>query len=563
MIIITLQVDRKSMNTFIFRRALFLLLSSILIVSCIRDLDESLDKINRVNRVTISPEFAAPLVSSRLTLADILKQTPTSFVKIDDQNLIHIVYRGELISLEAKDFASLSDQNFTGAISLNAVQIADLTANGSTQFSFSTIFNFGIPDMEIDSVLMKISTFLATLSTDLQHDVSIKLDLPGVKRNNVPLSETFDLPYGGENPLTKNIGLSKAFFDLTQSGDKDFSQLLALFEITVTEVAGNPVSATDEIRFEADFLYNEYEVMFGYLGEIDASPDEADTIDFSIFSNSNSTGTTTGTFTINDPKVTVIIGNSYGMPMLGKIKEFSTYSEKHGASVLTGYPDPLVIPVPNKNQIGETLTDSFYLDKSNSNLATLINNIPDKLVYSAGVVINPPGTTERNFITYNSKVTFTTDIDIPLYGSADGFVLEQDQPINLDFEDVEELESVTLKLYIENEFPVDVGMQIYFVDSMDNVLDSLIQPYQLFLESPAVDGNGRIIGHTSKTMDFVISRDRLENIRKTKIARIRSTLNTYKPGSGAQPEVKFYSDYGIFIKIGVQAKAMIDINITE
>jgi len=551
------------MNTFIFRRALLVILSSVILVSCIRDLEESLDKINRVNRVTISPEFAAPLVSSRLTLADILKQTPTSFVEIDDENLIHIVYRGELISLEAKDFAALSDQKFSGAISLNAIQIADLTTNGSTTFSFSTIFNFGIPDMEIDSVLMNISTFLANLSTDLQHDVSIKLDIPGIKRNNIPLSETFNLPYGGENPLIKNIGLSKAFFDLTQSGDKDFSQLLALFEITVTEVAGNPVSATDEIQFDADFLYNEYEVMYGYLGEIDASPDEADTIDFNIFTNSNSTGATTGTFTINDPRVTVIIGNSYGMPILGKIEQFSTYSEKHGTSNLTGYPDPLVIPVPNKNQIGETLTDSFTLDKSNSNLPALINNIPDKLVYSAGVIINPPGTTERNFITYNSKVTFTTDIDIPLHGSADGFVLEQDQPINLDFEDVEELESVTLRLYIENEFPIDVGIQIYFVDSMDNVLDSLIQPYQLFLESPAVDGNGRIIDHTSKTMDFVIGRERLENIRKAKIARIRSTLNTYKPNAGPQPEVKFYSDYGIFIKIGVQAKGIIDFNITE
>lgn len=525
---------------------------------CIRDLEESLDKINRVSNVKWSPEFAVPLVSSKLTLGDILKQTPNAFIRIDSDNLIHIVYRDEVVSLLAKDFAKFNAQKFSGNINLSPMQMSELTTNGSTRINFSTIFNFGIQDMEIDSVIMKACALATKITSTLQHDVEIKLSLPGIRKDGTSFSATFNIPYNpGNNTLSRNISLSGWHFDLTQSGDKQFSQLLANFEITVTEVSGNGVSASDEIAFNADFLYNEYEVMFGYVGEKQIASSIPDTMVFNIFTASNTSGATTGTFSISDPRIKVIMTNSYGVPISAEIVEFSTLSTRNGKTQLTGYPDPLVVPVPSRSQIGQTLRDSFTLNKGNSNISSILSNIPDKLIYQTGILINPPGTTERNFILPTSNVTFTVDVDIPLHGTADGFVLEQTQPIDLDFEDIEELESATIRLYTENEFPMDVGLQIYFVDNSNLVLDSLIQPYQLFLQSPVVGASGRIEQKTSKTMDFVINRARLDKIQNTDHVLIKGTLNTFKPG-GPQPDVKFFSDYGIYVKLGVQAKATIN-----
>jgi hypothetical protein len=559
------------MKLSIFRNLTLVTLVSLLLVSCIRDLEETIDKLNKINRAKFNPEFAGPLLYSRLTIADMIDESPTNFLEIDDENLIHIVYRGELISLEAKDFAAFSTQKLNTAVTLSTTQINELITNGSAKITYSTVFDYGITDMEIDSVYMNICGFVTRLSTDLQHDISLKVTIPEIKILNNPFTAIFDLPYnGGSKQLVKVDSLNSSFFDLTKSGDLSHSQLRADIEITVTETNGNSVSATDEIRFNNDFLYNEYEIMFGDVGDVDISPDEADTISFGLFENSNSTGLGSGTFTINDPQLKVIMSNSYGAPIEGVIKQFSTYSDKYGYTAATGYPDPIVIPVPDKTQIGKTLSDSFTLDKTNSNLSSLVSNLPDKFVYHAGILINPPGTIERNFVLYDSKVTFVTDIDIGLYGSADGFVIEQDQPLELDFEqddstlgDKIELESATLRLYTENEFPLDLGLQVYFLDSSDNVLDSLIQPFELFLESPEIDQDGRVIGNTTKTLDFKINKARLDNLKKTATAKIRGTFNTYKDGSGTQPEVKLYSDYSIFVKISVEAKALMDIRITE
>ncbi|MBO6517309.1 MAG: hypothetical protein JJ975_12235, partial [Bacteroidia bacterium] len=175
---------------------------------------------------------------------------------------------------------------------------------------------------------------------------------------------------------------------------------------------------------------------------------------------------------------------------------------------------------------------------------------------------NPPGTTERNFITYNSELKIETDIDIPLQGSADGFVLNKEIDLvefTNDLEDIDELDEITLRLFLENDFPVDVDLQVYFQDTMGNTLDSLIEPSQLLLRSATVDADGRTISPASYTLDFNVSRTRFNNLREARKGLVRAKLNTYN-GTSPQPEVRFYENYGIAVKLGIQAKASIKTN---
>lgn len=547
---------------------LFIFLSTALILflaACIRDIDDTITKLEKIKSVKWNPEFAAPLVSSRLTLNDLIQQAPGSFIEVDDEDLIHIVYRSELLSLKAKDFASIPDEKFDGTITLHPLQILQFQNTGVLNIQFPTVLEFGGEDMEIDSVLMRVSAFTSKIGSDFQHDVKVNIKVEGITKNGAFLDVTYDLPYNGSvSEIKKNVDLSGYQFDLTKSGDKEFSQAVATFDITITEKPGNPITTTDELRFNLDFLYNEYEWLFGYLGEVNISPNEPDTMVLDIFASSNTNGGSSGTFYLENPKIKVIIGNSYGLPIKAHVDEFSTYSDRFGTTSLNGLPDPIKVPNVTKADMGKILRDSFYLDKNNSNIQALLSNVPESFIYGAGFIINPPGSKVRNFILYNSQIRFTVDIDIPLFGSADGFVLEKKQPFSLDFDDdVADLESATLRLYLENEFPVDVGVQIYFLDTLGKVLDSLIQPSQLLLTSPVVGPNGKIISPTSKTMDFVLDQKRINSIKNATDIKIRGTLNTYKPGSGLQPPVRFLSEYGFYVKLGVQAKALISTSLEK
>ncbi|MBO6517310.1 MAG: hypothetical protein JJ975_12240, partial [Bacteroidia bacterium] len=77
-------------------------------------------------------------------------------------------------------------------------------------------------------------------------------------------------------------------------------------------------------------------------------------------------------FRIGDPRIKFRISNSYGIPISARLSEFSTISRTSGKLTATGFPDPLVIPTPSRQEIGQTKVDSFELTKSNSNIADMV-----------------------------------------------------------------------------------------------------------------------------------------------------------------------------------------------
>lgn len=527
---------------------------------CIRDIEESFNKISDVKQVEWDPTIAAPIVKTRLTIEDFLNQTSTAFLEIDDDNLIHVVYRGELGSIKASQLAGIPPQNFNGSFGLTQFHINELNNNGSVTINASTIFNFDLTSAEMDSLYMKACALATQLSSDLQHDLSIKLTIPGIQLNGADYTHTFDLPYSGSTPSTVSASdnVSGAFFDLTKSGVQNFNQLRAFFDITVNKVGNNPISTSDMVSFNTNMLYNEYTVMYGFITGSDISPNTGDSIEFDLFKGVDSSLRDID-FSIGDPRVKVIIENSYGIPINASITDFAVVTTDGDRIVATGYPAPLPIPTPTRQQIGETVRDSFELNKNNSNIADLVSNVPRRLIYDYDAQVNPPGTTERNFVTYNSELKVIVDIDVPLDGSGNGFVLNRELPLDSsfqDFEDVEELDEVNLRLYIENDFPVDVDLQIYFKDQDSVIVDSLFVPSQLLLRSPAVDANGIITGPEKYTIDITMDKARFEKIRDAKTGLVTAKLNTTRSGN-TYPNVKFLSNYGITVKLGLQARAVV------
>jgi hypothetical protein len=314
--------------------------------------------------------------------------------------------------------------------------------------------------------------------------------------------------------------------------------------------------------FNTDFLYNEYNVLYGFIGKRTISPDDKDSIEFDLFRGVDSNLTNVD-FRISDPRIKFYISNSYGIPMSAQISEISTISRSAGKLTATGFPDPLVIPTPTRQQIGETLIDSFELNKNNSNVADMISNIPQHLIYGFGAEVNPTGTTSRNFITYNSELKISVDIDVPLAGRADGFELSQEVDISdmtTDLDDIDQLEEILVRMFLKNDFPVDVDLQLYFQDSSGTTLDSLFKDGQMLLRSAVVDGNGRVTQSQDYRLDISMTREQFERIKTSTQGLITAKLNTLKQ-NGSQPEVKFYSDYGIGFKLGVHAKASIKLDV--
>ncbi len=72
-----------------------------------------------------------------------------------------------------------------------------------------------------------------------------------------------------------------------------------------------------------------------------------------------------------------------------------------------------------------------------------------------------------------------------------------------------------MKIFIENQFPIQQSMQAYFMDSLMNVVDSLFnQPF--VIASANVDGQGYSIDKPLSTNEILLNPQKFDNLKKAK-----------------------------------------------
>jgi hypothetical protein len=108
-----------------------------------------------------------------------------------------------------------------------------------------------------------------------------------------------------------------------------------------------------------------------------------------------------------------------------------------------------------------------------------------------------------------------------------------------------------------NDFPLDVEMQLLFMDSSQVVIDSLFTNGQSFVLKGAPIGPAPALRTSTPShtvTEVFVDSERLNNLGKAKEMIIRGRLTTNNDGFDL---VKVYQDYEIELKLGVKAKLQI------
>lgn len=537
---------KKSKNAFV-PVILFLLLLIFTLNSCIKDNFE----LKKLAQTEWNPNIAVPLVYSSLSIQDLLtKNDKSGLIQIDSNHFCTLVYQGNLFSTMASDLVKLPDQ--VGApysASLDLTQIPILVANSSITVPFSqkVDFNTGSNSPKIDSMIFKYGRIEISMNSDFEYNGKIKVQIPAAKKNGVPFSEVLNLNYSGSVPVIVNtaIDLTNYHFDMTVGGTSS-NQFVVNYELTLTGPGNKPTTA-NRVLFSYAFKNLQFDRIYGDLGQLPLSL-EKDTVDISIFKNSLGAGM----ISLADPRLKMIFTNSYGVPIKASVSELDAYSPGAVPYQVTGCPNPLPIYSPGLNQIGQSLTGSFTLNNTNSNLVTIIKSIPKSFIYKIDSQTNPNGATHNNFILDSSRFKVDMEVLLPLWGTAKNFILLDTSDFKMEQQLTDQVESATIRTYNSNGFPIDIAMQVYFTDSTYKKLDSLILPYQLILKSAVVNpSTGKVIAPTEKTYDVLLTRERVSNLKTAKHILTKAVATTV---SGGNTNIKIYSNYKIDVKLGVQAK---------
>jgi hypothetical protein len=523
--------------------ALFVLLALVLSLNgCIKDEDLNFDK---VTTGEWNPEFAVPLIQSKLSIKDITDMNEDGMFSVNN-NQVSLVYDANIYSIYGYEFFPPVNQSdfqsiqFTGADSLALYLLDTLTITQNRVISLSFPNNEQIDSLNFNSGQLRIE-----LNSTIPHDGTLNITIPSATLNGVPFSKSIPLSAATTNPVFVQDLSDMSGYNMGTKNAGMPNMLMVNLSVTFikTDTISNSLNKSLDITTAFDSIAPES--LFGFFGQREFIMGD-DSTQISIFNNFQG-----GSIQVDNPKMTISLYNSFGMPLDAQINTLSAILENGTVMPLTGpIPSPLIdFPL----SFGQTASNSFTFDKNNSNIKQVINSAPKYFVYNIGAGTNAPLPT-YNFMSEMSSFRADMKIEIPLKGHISGFTIQD--TVDFSIGDIEQIASATFRINISNGFPIHAYTQLYFTDENYNILDSMFTYSQdRIVEAAPVDANGVVTAPMIRSADEEFEGIRLQHLLAAKKILIKGVLSTT---DAPNTMVSIYDNYILDFKLGVRTKLKIE-----
>jgi len=537
------------------RLLLFLIIEAFIINSCIEPSDFDFSK---MTTPVYSGEWAIPLVTSHITLRDILSNQ-NSALQTDAQGLVSFVYNiKNMASQSADQMMKIPDQNL--AVQYFSFPTTNPPIDLSAGKQYSTSFSADIPltlansTPKLDSIYIKTGTIRIPINTNFNKSATITFQAPNIINKTTRLK--IAIPTLNISQITPNsfvtVDLSNCILILKKvSGVPNTIH----FDVNMT-IQGSATSSlpTYTLNMPLGITNLQFASMYGDLGQFTSSLSQ--TIDLSVFKTNLGGGFqfAPGAISLN-----MNIDNSFGIPVRFTATTFNAHSD-----INTPHDQPISLftpPTPNVIDVGAPtvigLTKTTTVASTNANIGDAFNNSPDKIILVANSLTNPLGVGTLNFVTDKSVLNVNMDLMLKFFASINNFTFQD--TLSFDLNNIDQLESLALRINTTNGFPLGAKLQAYFTDQNYNVLDKMFtEPLTEILKPALLSGAPDYKTTTPTTFQFpdiVYDQTRISKIVKAKIIILNVTLNTTNNGL-----VKIYDSYYFDSKIAVKVKPKLQSN---
>ena len=547
------------------KKILFLLFVGLTFFACV---DEDDFDLGRLSQTTINPTLEANVMTMDFTAEDLLNQIA------DTANGIELVL-GEDSSLFLrliKDFslnaADLDDDYFNKTLDLplfdfNLADISIPNLGGSVPFTsdivvvnnetmqvaFAPFENFGEGDydIDIDSVLLSSGNLNFVFNSELPCQTQVVLKCEDII--NTQTGEFFidTITIASNENTNKMLNLSDYKLILNKSNNSDSSYINLTYSI-ILNTAGQLINGGDyafDISIGGDDLV--IELSYGNVGNPIIPITGVLNLDY--FSDSTITSEMVD---IKDFAMSFDVFNYTG---IDAIFDFSkVHTMKKGANISYLFDETHQTNI----SIADALTP-FGSNNFSKNYVTLhpntsaIEHLPDQFIYDMRLLLND-GRDNSSFVYPNGKyMDIHTVIDIPIYAKVTDFVSQKETDA-LDFlqesdEVGDYIDSVLLKLNLDNTFPCDLKLELYAENY--GILSSLLDK-PVDVAAAQINQDGEVIASQLTKENVTIDSERYDLLRNANKIVFKLTLNTAKYNS-EKVHVLIKQDSKLNIKMSVRA----------
>ncbi len=476
----------------------------------------------------VSPEFAIPLINSKLSIQNILDRANTQgLVQVDGDDFITLNFNKEVLGT---DTVSL--------VNVPGFSIPQITPTQTIPTPFPS-------DLEIDKIIVKNGKLYLNFEINTVNNANVTVTIPTIKKNGSSLqyTKTISNP-SGTIPFVYEDSVSLTSYTM------DFSNGTFTSQYTATDAVTNtPIILSN---FFLNFPEIEFSYIEGYFGQVDFSLPISE-LAFELFEQWKE-----GQVSFTDPRILLKFENSYGFPMRVGFDTLQAMTRDLGFLdiMLNGLVNGSDLAYPSLSEVGMSKVTNVMIDKTNSNILTVLQNVPYGMRSKFSGTANPTGNSNiRGFATDNSKITMTVIAELPMEGALQNFTLIDTFALDMTGDNIPEGEA-EFKIITNNGFPLDIDLQCYFLDEFGVAIDSMfIGNTTSLMQAAPVDANGRVTAPVQTITFSSFTRDRINQIRNvSKQIALEGRFNSTNNGN---TNIKLYSDYDLEVQIGVKIKPII------
>lgn len=497
---------------------------------CMKDHDFDFD---RLEDKPLHTNIAASLINSRVFLSDLLKDT-TGIIQVNPDESITLHYNtDESFSSKANEIIKIQDQSLNFEVKFDPPPRA-------LEFEKEEILplDFGEnDDIRLDSLYFKGSKFMSNISIAAGGSGEITF-LNILDANKNPL-----VVYAGNGNEETTVDLDG--YQLTQA-DGQSNVIKAKIKISFPDnVDPTGLLGTTILEGKIELKEIAFEKLYGYVGYHELLFEEETEIN--LFKNAIE-----GQIDFEKILISFLTENSFSCPMKLTIQEVIAYKKDVGTPI-EDLQKSFELNYPSIDNLGEAVSSPNLENIPSEQLIDAIMDNPDRMVFKIKAEINPDKDPSKiNAILAESGLKLKTRMQLPLTGSISRFKIQD--TINMDLKDVDNLADLHLKLNTANAFPLNVNMQIYFVDSTYKVLDSLFNQAERPVLKAGItdpDQDYKVVQPTDFKDEIPIYGPRIEALKKADFLILNAYLQSYKHET--QP-IKVYNNSYLDLKLGIKSQ---------
>ena len=429
---------------------------------------------------------------------------------------------------------NISGSNIT--VTQGQVKFPDQTGPSET-FAFDLEFD---DDVSIDFINLSGGALEYSYESSVNTTLELDLEIPQLKDpNGDSFKEVLMIGNTSGNEETISINLDGYQFNFEDTEN----QLEINYASKITPTNGYAsFNENDFVNLSIGVVDLEFSLIEGYFGQIieTIEPGELD-VDVSLLED------ITSGIKLETPNLIFTIDNTVGIPFEIDLDLKGTNGAKSESIT-----DALFEVV---SAYDEAVSTRVVFNETN-NLSELIALAPEIISYSGSVTSNPDGNTGPNSISPGTGISFGFEMDLPLYLRISEAVTTDTMAIDLSDSDdftSEDIEAISCKLNVENEFPLDVNLMILFSDSLSGTTLDTLQVG--LLQAAEVDENGKTVAPKVYSLEVDLDSDQIDALFNANQILLDMKVASYDFENQA---VRLYTDYTIEIEAGLRIKSKIE-----